>query len=59
MKGAAIVALALVGGGLLAHLLLSDPGYVAIRLGRSLLETTLPVFVLLLAGRYFLVQALV
>ena len=52
MKGAAIVALALVGGGLLAHLLLADPGYVAIRVGRSLLETTLPVFVLLLAAGY-------
>jgi len=52
MKGAAIVALALVGGGLLAHLLLADPGYVAIRIGRSLFETTLPVFVLLLVGGY-------
>ncbi len=59
MKGAVAVALALVGGGLLAHLLLIDPGYVAIRLGRSLLETTLPVFLLLLAGGYFAVRALV
>jgi len=50
MRGAAIVALVLVAGGLLAHLLLTDPGYVAIRLGRTLFETTLPVFVLLLAG---------
>jgi HemY protein len=50
MRGAALVALALVVGGLLAHLLLADPGYVAIRLGRSLFETTLPVFVLLLAA---------
>lgn len=52
MRGAVIVALALVGGGLLAHLLLTDPGYVAIRLGRTLFETTLPVFVLLVAGAY-------
>jgi HemY protein len=59
MKGAVIVAIALVGGGLFAHLLLSDPGYVALRVGRSLLETTLPVFLLLLAGGYFAVRGLV
>jgi len=58
MKSAVIVALALVGGGLLAHLLLADPGYVAIRLGRSLFETTLPVFVLLLVGVHALAIAL-
>ena len=52
MRGAVIAALALVGGGLLAHLLLTDPGYVAIRLGRTLFETTLPVFVVLVAGAY-------
>jgi len=50
MKAAAIVAVVLVVGSLLAHLLLIDPGYVAIRLGRTLFETTLPIFVLLLAG---------
>jgi HemY protein len=50
MKAAAVVALVLVVGSLLAHLLLIDPGYVAIRLGRTLFETTLPIFVLLLAG---------
>lgn len=59
MKGAVIAALALVGGGLLAHLLLADPGYVAVRAGRSLLETTVPVLVLLLAGAYFAVRAIV
>jgi len=58
MKGAVIVALALVGGGLLAHLLATDPGYVAIRLGRTLFETTLPVFLLLLGGAYVLVGVL-
>ena len=42
MKGAAIAAIALVGGGLLAHLLLADPGHVAIRAGRQLFETTIP-----------------
>jgi len=59
MKGAAIIAVALVGGGLLAHLLLADPGYVAIRAGRSLFETTVPVFVLLLAGLYFLTRRVI
>jgi len=57
MKGAAIVALVLVAGGLLAHLLLTDPGYVAIRLGRTLFETTLPVFVLLLGAVHVLAIA--
>jgi HemY protein len=59
MKGAVIVAIALVTGGLLAHLLLSDPGYVAIRVGRSLFETTLPVFALLLVGAYFAVRGVI
>jgi HemY protein len=58
MKGAVIVALALVGGGLLAQFLLGDPGYVAIRAGRSLVETTLPVFLLLLGGAYLSVRAI-
>lgn len=53
MRGAVIVALALVGGALLAQWLLADPGYVAIRAGRTLAEMTLPVFVLLLAATYF------
>jgi HemY protein len=45
-----------VGGGLLAHLVLDDPGYVAISVGRSLFETTVPVFLLLLVGLYFLAR---
>ncbi len=53
MRGATLVALALVGGGLLAQLLVGDPGYVAVRVGRSLAETTLPVFLLLLVAAYF------
>jgi len=59
MKGATLVALALVGGGLLAQLLLGDPGYAAIRVGHSLVETTLPVLLLLLVGAYFAVQIMV
>ncbi|MDH5226205.1 MAG: hypothetical protein OEW50_02210, partial [Gammaproteobacteria bacterium] len=57
MKGSILVASALVGGGLLAHLVLDDPGYVAISVGRSLFETTVPVFLLLLVGLYFLARA--
>jgi HemY protein len=58
MKGAVVVALALVGGGLLAHLLLTDPGYVAIRGGRWLFETTLPIFILALAAGHLLASIL-
>lgn len=57
MKSAAILALVLVAGGVLAQLLLADPGYVAIRAGRSLFETTLPIFVLLLVGLYLAIRA--
>jgi HemY protein len=57
MKGSILVASALVGGGLLAHVVLDDPGYVAISVGRSLFETTVPVFLLLLVGLYFLARA--
>lgn len=59
MKGAVIVALALVGGGLLAHVLLGDPGYVAIRAGQTLFETTVPVLLLLLAAAYFALRGIV
>ncbi len=58
MKGATFVALALVGGGLLAQFLLTDPGYVAIRFGRTLAETTLPVFLLLLAAAHLTVRGI-
>ena len=59
MKGAIVIAIALVAGALVAHLLLADPGYVAIRFGRSLFETTAPVFLLMLAGLYFLTRSIV
>lgn len=57
MKGSVWVAIALVGGGLLAHFVLRDPGYVAINVGRSLFETTVPIFLLLLVGLYFATRA--
>ncbi len=59
MKGSVWVALALVGGGLLAHFVLRDPGYVAINVGRSLFETTVPVLLLLLVGLYFATRAVI
>jgi HemY protein len=58
MKGVAIAALALVAGGLLAQLLLGDPGYVAVRAGRSLVETTLPVFMLMMIAAYLAVRGI-
>lgn len=57
MKGSLGTALALTGGALLAHFILRDPGYVAISAGRSLFETTIPVFALLLVGLYLLLRA--
>lgn len=59
MKGAVVIAAALILGALAAHILLSDPGYVAVRAGRSLFETTVPVFVLMLGGLYFLTRTIV
>ena len=50
MKGSVLTASALVGGGLLAHVVLDDPGYVAISAGSSLLEPPVPVLLLLLVG---------
>jgi len=58
MKASAFAALALIGGGLLAHLLLADPGYVAVRAGRQLFETTIPVFLMMLVGLYVLLRSI-
>ena len=46
------------GGGLLAHLLLADAGYVAVRAGRQLFETTIPVFLVMLVGLYVLLRGI-
>jgi HemY protein len=59
MRGSVLTASAVVGGGLLAHLVLDDPGYVAISVGNALFETTAPVFALLLVGAYFLTRAII
>jgi len=57
VRTAVVIALALVGGGLVAHAWLDDPGYVAVRAGRTLFETTLPVAVLLFFGLFVLARA--
>jgi HemY protein len=58
VKPAVAIALALVIGGLLAHLLLDDPGYVAVRAGHTLFETTLPAALLALFGFLLLMRSL-
>ena len=59
MRGSVLTASALVGGGVLAHFILQDPGYVAITVRHALFETTVPMFLLLLIGLYFLVRAVI
>ncbi len=56
MKAGLYIALALLLGALLAQLLLSDPGYVAIRFAGVLIEMSAITFVLALIALYFLVR---
>lgn len=56
MKTGWYVAVALIGGALLAHLLLADPGYVAIRFAGRLIEMSAITFALLVVATYFLVR---
>lgn len=58
MKNALYIAAALVGGALFAHLLLADPGYVAMRFAGRLVEMSAITFVLLVVAAYFLVRVL-
>jgi HemY protein len=58
MKGGFYVAAALIVGALLAQLLLADPGHVAIAFRSYLVETTVPVLALILAGAYIGVRLL-
>jgi HemY protein len=57
MRSAVVIALTIVAGGLLAHFWLDDPGYVAVRAGRTLFETTVPVAVLIFCGLLLLARA--
>ncbi len=59
MKIGIYIALALLGGALLAHLLLTDPGYVAVRFGDTLIEMSGVAFVLALIGSYFALRLLI
>lgn len=59
MKNGLYVAAALIGGALLAHLLLADPGYVAIRFAGHLVEMSAITFALLVIGAYFLIRWIV
>jgi HemY protein len=59
MKGGLYIAAALIVGALLAHFLLADPGYVALRFAGYLIELSAVTFVLGLVGAYFLIRLLV
>ncbi|HEY5808188.1 MAG TPA: heme biosynthesis HemY N-terminal domain-containing protein, partial [Povalibacter sp.] len=58
MKTGLYIAAALIGGALIAHLVLADPGYVAIRFAGHLVEMSAITFVLVAVGTYFLVRLL-
>lgn len=58
MKNGLYMAAALLGGALLAHLLLTDAGYVALRFAGYLIEMSAVTFALLLLAAYFLVRVL-
>ena len=59
MKSGLYVAGALLVGALLANFLLSDPGYVALRLGDRLIEMSAVTLTLVLTAAYFLVRLLI
>lgn len=58
MKAGLYIAAALLAGALLAHFLLADPGYVALRFGDTLIEMSGVTFVLALVAGYFIVRLL-
>ena len=59
MKGGLYIAAALIAGALLAHFLLADPGYVAVRFAGYLIELSAVTFALGLVGAYFLIRLIV
>lgn len=59
MKTGLYIAAALIVGALLAHLLLADPGYVAIRFAGHLVEMSAVTFVLVVIAAWFLVRWLI
>ena len=58
MKNGLYIAAALLGGALIAHLLLTDAGYVALRFAGYLVEMSAVTFALLLLAAYFLFRVL-
>lgn len=58
MKGGVYIAAALLLGAILANILATDPGYVAIRVAGHLIEMSAVTFVLVLVAAYFLVRLL-
>jgi HemY protein len=59
MKGGLYIAAALMLGAVLAHLLLADPGYMALRFAGQLIEMSAVTFVLLLIASYAAIRVLV
>ncbi len=59
MKTGIYIAVALLAGALLAHFLLADPGYVALRFGGTLIEMPAVTFVLGVIASYFLIRLVV
>ena len=56
MKTGLYIALALLAGALLAHFVLADPGYVALRIGDTLIEMSGVTFALALIATYVLIR---
>jgi len=56
MKAGLYIAAALIVGALLAHVLLADPGYVAIRFAGYLIEMSAITFALVMIAAYFLLR---
>jgi|HigsolmetaAR203D_1030402.scaffolds.fasta_scaffold04624_5 HemY protein len=58
MRRGVYIALALLAGAIVANVLASDPGYVAIRIAGHLIEMSAITFVLLLVAGYFAIRLL-
>lgn len=59
MKGGIYIAIALLGGALLANVLLADPGYVALRFAGRLIEMSAVTFALVVLALYALIRMIV
>lgn len=59
MKGGLYIAAAMVVAGLLANMLLGDPGYVALRFAGRLIEMSAVTFAIALVAAYFVVRLLI